>query len=88
MRGGSRGGVELPMCVGSCTPSSPLWPSSIRAFRASVRNEEYVRDVIEHRMKREAEEAAEKEREKERAKINPFSVRVDCQYKKVANITC
>jgi pre-rRNA-processing protein TSR4 len=49
-------------------------PSSIRAFRASVRNEEYVRDVIEQKKKREAEEAAEKERERERVKINPFSV--------------
>jgi hypothetical protein len=35
-----------------------------------------VRDVIETRKKREAEEAAEREREKERAKINPFSVGV------------
>ncbi|KAK4685357.1 pre-rRNA-processing protein TSR4, partial [Tremellales sp. Uapishka_1] len=43
---------------------------SIRAFRASVKNEEYVRDVQEKKEKREKEEAEEKAR----AKINPFTI--------------
>nr|XP_019003909.1 uncharacterized protein I203_03064 [Kwoniella mangroviensis CBS 8507]OCF67370.1 hypothetical protein I203_03064 [Kwoniella mangroviensis CBS 8507] len=42
---------------------------SIRAFRASIRNEEYVKDVEEKRKAAEAE--AEKEREK--ARKNPFT---------------
>lgn len=43
---------------------------SVRAFRASKRNEEYARDVEEKRL------AAEKETEqaREKARINPFSV--------------
>lgn len=60
-------------------PCAAVWISattaSIRAFRASVRNEEYVRDVLEQKAKKEAEAAAEKERERERQKVNPFSVR-------------
>ncbi|AFR98578.1 pre-rRNA-processing protein TSR4 [Cryptococcus neoformans C23] len=43
---------------------------SIRAWRASVRNEEYVRDVEEKR--KAAEKAAQEERE--RARKNPFTV--------------
>lgn len=43
---------------------------SLRAFRASVRNEEYVRDVAEQRAKREKEEAEAREK----AKVNPFNV--------------
>lgn len=50
--------------------------SSVRAFRASVQNEVYVRDVIEQREKRRREEEERIRREKELAKINPFSVRV------------
>lgn len=50
--------------------------SSVRAFRASVQNEMYVRDVIEQREKRKREEEERIRREKELAKINPFSVRV------------
>jgi hypothetical protein len=64
---------SLPL-LASYIFTAPLPPSSIRAFRASVRNDDYVRDVIDTRKKREAEEAAERERERERAKINPFSV--------------
>lgn len=45
---------------------------SIRALRASVKNEEYVRDVQEK--KRLADELGAKERAK--ARINPFSVSV------------
>ncbi|WWC96431.1 hypothetical protein V866_003299 [Kwoniella sp. B9012] len=48
---------------------------SIRAFRASIRNEEYVRDVQEKRKAAEAE--AEKEREK--ARKNPFTLATDDQ---------
>ena len=42
----------------------------MRAFRASVRNEEYVKDVEEKRAA--AEKAAAEEREK--ARKNPFTV--------------
>ncbi|WVN90776.1 uncharacterized protein L203_106019 [Cryptococcus depauperatus CBS 7841] len=48
---------------------------SIRAWRASVRNEEYVRDVEEKR--KAAEKAAAEEREK--ARNNPFTIREDAQ---------
>jgi len=44
---------------------------SVRAFRASVRNEEYVADVAAKRA--EAERIAKEEREK--ARINPFTVK-------------
>lgn len=47
---------------------------SVRAFRASVRNEEYVADVEAKRA--EAERIAKEEREK--ARINPFTV--SCQH--------
>jgi pre-rRNA-processing protein TSR4 len=43
---------------------------SVRAFRASVKNEEYVRDVQAKRAEREKREAEEREK----AKVNPFSV--------------
>jgi pre-rRNA-processing protein TSR4 len=43
---------------------------SVRSFRASVRNEEYVRDVEEKRALAEKEAAAAKEL----AKVNPFTV--------------
>ncbi|ODN74070.1 hypothetical protein L202_07538 [Cryptococcus amylolentus CBS 6039] len=46
---------------------------SVRAWRASVRNEEYVRDVEEKR--KIAEKAAEEERE--RARQNPFTLGSD-----------
>ncbi|ORY31804.1 programmed cell death protein 2 [Naematelia encephala] len=42
---------------------------SVRAYRASARNEEYVRDVEEKRKQREKDEAEERER----ARKNPFS---------------
>ncbi|WVF68710.1 hypothetical protein IAT40_003482 [Kwoniella sp. CBS 6097] len=48
---------------------------SIRAFRASIRNEEYVRDVEEKRAAAE-KEAAE---ERERARKNPFTLSSDAQ---------
>lgn len=43
---------------------------SVRAFRASLRNEEYVKDVAEKRAKADKKVAETKER----ARINPFSV--------------
>ncbi|WVQ84403.1 hypothetical protein IAT38_006555 [Cryptococcus sp. DSM 104549] len=46
---------------------------SIRAYRASVRNEEYVRDVEEKRKLREKEEAEEREK----ARKNPFTLGSD-----------
>ncbi|WWD18790.1 hypothetical protein CI109_103245 [Kwoniella shandongensis] len=48
---------------------------SVRAFRASIRNEEYVRDVEEKRAA--AEKAAAAEREK--ARKNPFTISSDSQ---------
>lgn len=57
-------------------PAPPLFRAySVRAFRASVQNETYVRDVIEQRETRRREEEERVRREKELAKINPFSVR-------------
>ncbi|WRT66713.1 uncharacterized protein IL334_003676 [Kwoniella shivajii] len=48
---------------------------SIRAFRASIRNEEYVRDVEAKRKEIEAEAAAEREK----ARKNPFTLSSDSQ---------
>lgn len=44
--------------------------SSVRAYRASVRNEVYAADAAEQKAKREAEEAERRAKEK----INPFSM--------------
>jgi hypothetical protein len=46
---------------------------SVRAFRASVRNEVYAADAAEQKAKREKEEAERREKEK----INPFSVSIE-----------
>jgi pre-rRNA-processing protein TSR4 len=42
----------------------------VRAFRASVRNEEYAKDAEEKRLAREKEETAKKEQSRK----NPFTV--------------
>ena len=52
-------------------PTCQRREGSVRAFRASVRNDEYARDAEEKR--KAAEKAAAEERE--RARKNPFSVR-------------
>lgn len=52
---------------------SLIWTAadgSVRAFRASARNEVYVQDVEAKRAQAEKERLAERER----AKINPFAV--------------
>lgn len=51
--------------------------SSVRAFRASARNEVYAADAAEKRAKAEAEAkrlAEEEEKKREAAKVNPFAV--------------
>lgn len=53
--------------------------SSVRAFRASARNEVYAADAAEKRAKAEAEAkrlAEEEERKREATKVNPFAVSI------------
>ncbi|RSH90789.1 hypothetical protein EHS25_009964 [Saitozyma podzolica] len=73
-------GVTVPdINCGVCHSPVPLLAQrregSVRAFRASVKNEEYVRDVQAKRAEREKREAEEREK----AKVNPFSLSTEVQ---------
>lgn len=58
-------------CARDPYPTAPIIRShSVRAYRASVRNEVYAADAAEQKAKREKEEAEKREKDK----INPFSV--------------
>ena len=67
-------------------PTCQRREGSIRAFRASVRNEEYAQDAEEKRLA--AEKAAEEE--KARARKNPFSVSLPlhCSFQLRLTIRC